>query len=136
MEKPTLPDKNSNLEIIQFENRIADLMFAVGVKFSKKVTSFEVKRDDDFIHRKDRQNNDIHLFFQLKNGRYFHLRAYTRQMLDVNKKTATDKIFLTGYLQSSVDNEGGEHSFRQAWYDWNPETVSEEIEKQNPTLFQ
>jgi hypothetical protein len=135
MEKPNTPDKNSSLEIIQFENKIADLMLAIGVKFSSKIVNFQVKRDADFVKRKDRQTNDIHLFFQLKSGRYFHLRAYTRHMLDINK-TSTDKIFLTGYLKSSVDNEGGEHSFRQAWYEWNPETVSEEIEKQNPTLFQ
>jgi hypothetical protein len=134
MEKPNLSAKNS-LEIIQFENKIADLMLNIGVKFSNKIVNFQIKRDADFVKRKDRQTNDIHLFFQLKGGRYFHLRAYTRHMLDTTRDS-TDKIFLTGYLKSSVDNEGGEHSFKQGWYEWNPEIISDEIEKQNPTLFQ
>lgn len=121
-------------EIMLFESRISDLMFTVASKFSGKVKSIQLMRDDDFVHRRDRTTNDIHVFLELKNGQYFHLRAYTRHMLDMGK-IPEDRIFLTGYLKSSVSQTGGEHSLRQDWYIWNAEAIANEITRQNLGLL-
>lgn len=118
-------------EAVLLEGKTADLMSAVA-PLIKSVKSFELMRDNDFSKRKDREINDIHLFFELENGKYFHLRAYTRYMLDTGVK---DKVFLTGYIKSSVNQVGGEHSLRQGWYEWNPTEIANEVMLQNPTLF-
>ena len=130
---PTLV-KYDTREIILFENRISDLMFAIASKFSGRVKTTQLMRDDDFVHRRDRTTNDFHLFLELKNGQYFHLRAYTRHMLDKGKITE-DKILLTGYTKSSVSQTGGEHALRQGWYSWNAEAIANEIVSQNEEIF-
>lgn len=130
---PTL-EKHDVKEIMLFENRISDLMFAIASKFSGKTKSTQLMRDDDFVHRRDRATNDIHVFLELKNGQYFHLRAYTRHMLDMGD-IPKDRIFLTGYKKSSVSQTGGEHSLRQDWYIWDAETIANEIISQNEELF-
>ena len=52
------------------------------------------------------------------------------------EKHGKDEIFITGYRKTSVSQTGGEHSLKQGWYIWDPEIISQEIETQNPTLFQ
>jgi len=118
-------------EAVLLEGKTADLMLAV-TPLIKNVKSFQLMRDNDFSKRKDRNINDIHIFFELKNGKYFHLRAYTKYMLDTGVK---DKVFLTGYIKPSVEQFGGEHSLRQGWYEWNPIEIASEVISQNPTLF-
>lgn len=127
-------DKHGIDEAILFENHISELMFAIASKLSKKIVSFQAMRDDDFVHRKDRTINDIHIFLGLKNGQYFHLRAYTRHMLDMDE-IPKEEIFLTGYIKSSISHTGGEHSFRQGWYKWDAECIAREILEQNSSLF-
>ncbi len=117
-----------------FENRIASLLFAVASKFSGKVKSTQLMSDDNFVHRRDRTTNDIHLFLELKNGQYFHLRAYTRHMLDMGG-IPEDKIFLTGYIKTSVTQIGGDHSLKQGWYTWDAEAIASEVISQNEGLF-
>ena len=126
--------KHDVREVMLFENRISELMFATAVKLTGKVKSFQFMRDDDFVHRRDRTTNDIHVFFELKNGQFFHLRAYTRHMLDMEKIPDTT-ILLTGYIKSSVSHTGGEHALRQEWYPWDAETIANEITNQQPELF-
>lgn len=129
------PEKHNIKEVMLFENRTTELLQAIALKLSKYVKSFQLMRDDNFVKREDRTTNDIHLFLELKNGKYFHLRSYTRHMLDMNE-IPKDEIFLTGYIKESISQSGGEHSFRQSWYQWNPEVIVSEIVTQNPTLFQ
>lgn len=124
-------NQNRIKEAVLLEGKTADLMMAVA-PLVENVKSFQLMRDSDFFKRKDRNINDIHIFFELNSGKYFHLRAYTGYMLDTGIK---DKVFLTGYVQSSIDKIGGEHSLRQDWYDWNPTKIATEIMSQNPTIF-
>lgn len=130
--------KHSTQEIMLFENRIESLMFTTASKLTGKVKSFQLMRDDNFVHRRDRTTNDIHIFFELNNGQFFHLRAYTRYMLDM-EEIPTDKIFLTGYKKPSVSQTGGEHAFKQDWYPWDPEAIANEVlsqMKNSPQNFQ
>lgn len=109
------PEKHSVKEVMLFEGRITELLQSIAVKLSGYIKSFQLMRDNNFIKREDRTTNDIHLFLELKNGKYFHLRSYTRHMLDM-KEIPTDEIFLTGYVKESISQSGGEHSFKQSWY--------------------
>ena len=137
MKTPDRPntEKYSMKEIMLFEGQISELMFKIGSLLSRKIKNFQVTNDDNFKHRRERKTNDIHLFFELKNGQYFHLRTYTRHMLDTGR-TPRDQIFLTGYIKPSISQTGGQHSFRQGWYRWNPEIIAQEIIAQNPGLFE
>jgi hypothetical protein len=126
--------KHSIKEVMLFESKITELLQAIAAKLSRYVKSTQFMRDNNFIRREDRTTNDIHLFLELKNGKYFHLRSYTRHMLDMNT-IPTDEIFLTGYVKESISQNGGEHSFKQGWYQWNPDTIANEIIIQNPELF-
>jgi len=128
------PPKHETKDIMLFEQQIAALLFSVAAKFSGKIKSFQMMRDDDFVRRKDRTTNDIHLFFELNNEQIFHLRAYTRHMLEVGE-IPKDRIFLTGYQKPSIAQTGGEHSLNQAWYKWDSDLIAQGIIAQNPSLF-
>ena len=69
------------MEVIKLESRVQDLFRDVFCKLTGKVISVEFKIDDSFTHRRDRKTNDIHAFFEIKPRGYFHLRSYTRHML-------------------------------------------------------
>ncbi|MEI6588055.1 MAG: hypothetical protein WCO05_03850 [Candidatus Moraniibacteriota bacterium] len=130
----SVKEKHSAKETLLFENRISDLMFVIMSKLSKRVKSVQVMKDDNFVHRRDRTANDIHVFFELKNGQFFHLKAYTKHMLDMDD-IPVKKIFLTGYVQSSISQIGGKHSLKQGWYEWSDEVIASEIVAQNQALF-
>ncbi len=53
-------------EVMLFERRIGELMFSIASKLVDKVKSFQLMKDDDFVHRRGRTANDIHIFFKLK----------------------------------------------------------------------
>lgn len=127
-------EKYSTKEIMLFENKISDLFFEIAAEFTGNVKSTQMMRDDDFVHRNDRKTNDIHLFLELKDGNYFHLRAYTRHMLEAGQ-TSGGQIFLTGYEKNGVDQTGGNHTLKQDWYEWDAKTIVQEIIKQNPEKF-
>ena len=126
--------KHTVQERILFENRIEDLMMGVAGKLSGKVRSIQMMRDDNFVHRRDRKTNDVHAFFELSNGQYFHLRTYTRHMLDMDT-VPSDKILLTGYTKAGIAQIGGTHSLKQDWYQWDADTIASEVVRQNPSLF-
>ena len=120
---------------IQLESVTADLFAKIGAQLSGKCQSFQLLRDDDFNHRRDRDSNDIHLFLELLNSGYFHLRAYIRHMLQNKEKIKSGELFLTGYYKDEISLHGGQHSFRQGWYSADGNQIAIEIEMQNPHLF-
>ena len=120
---------------IILENKSKNLFVEIMAKISNHVKSVTIMSDDNFTHRKDRVENDIHLFLELHNGKYFHLRSYVRFMLTALEIVEQDKIFLTGYLKNSVTQNGGTHSFKQTWYNLNSENIFEEILNQNNKYF-
>lgn len=139
MNTPSRPDDNESpkyhqKDIIVFENKLSDLFFAIGTKLAGKVQSFQTVTDDHFVHRRDRTANDIHLFLELKNGKLFHLRGYTRHMIDT-KTLDSNKVLLTGYYKDAATQTGGVHSLKQDWYPWDPNLITQAIEFQNPELF-
>ncbi len=139
MNLPSQPDdsaaqKYSPLEVISFENKLSELLLGVGIKMAGKIKSWQPMSDDQFVHRRDRTSNDLHLFLELKDGKFFHLRAYTRYMLDT-RSAGADKVFLTGYQKDTVAQTGGVHSLKQDWYSWDSEAICQEILRQNPGLF-
>jgi len=129
----TPQDKDGLKETLELEARITSLFHSVGVKISPYVKSYMLMADDNFVNRRDRTSNDIHLFLELRDGQVFHLRAYTRHMLDTGEQEKG--VFLTAYLNDKVTHTGGVHSLRQASYPWDAEAVFQEILKQNPGLF-
>lgn len=126
--------KHTIAEIMLFDSRISNLMFEIGSRLSAKVVSIQIMRDDDFVHRRDRTSNDIHMFCELKNGQYFHLRVYTRHMLDMDE-IPTNTIFLTGYIKELRSQIGGNHSLKQNWYEWDADIIADQIITQNPLFF-
>jgi hypothetical protein len=130
---PENSGKNNAKEVMIFESKISQIMISIASKLAGKVKSFQLMTDTDFPVR-NRTTKDVHIFFELKNNQYFHLKAYTKHMLDI-KGTKTDQIFLTGYLKPAITQDDGVHSLRQTWYEWNPEVIANEILEQNPGLF-
>ena len=122
------------LKAIELENSITQLMFEISSRMWRLVQSSQLMRDNDFIRRKDRTENDIHAFFELRSWKIFHLRAYVRFMLEI-KHPWDNQVFLTGYLKKTININKWQHSFRQQWYNMNASDISEEMQKQNPTLF-
>lgn len=120
---------------IELESVTTDLFAKIGAQLSGKCKSFQLLRDDDFSHRRDRDSNDIHLFLELFKDGYFHLRAYIRHMLQHQEKIKNGELFLTGYYKDGISLNGGTHSFRQDWYLADSEVITREIEMQNPHLF-
>ncbi|MFC1749001.1 hypothetical protein ACFL2V_09375 [Pseudomonadota bacterium] len=120
---------------VNLETRLTDLFYDICIKLTKRVVSFQVMPDDYLVHRRDRTSNDLHAFLDLNDGRIFHLRAYTRHMLDAPENLEEGRVMLTGYLKDSVQLTGGTHSFKQKWYDWDAEFIAQEIVAQNPELF-
>ena len=139
MEKPkdsqelTL-DKPNIKEIILLENRVSELLFTVGSRLISQIKSIQIMRDDYFFHRRDRKINDMHVFLELYDGQYFHLKVYNRHMLDLSD-IPTDKVLLTGYINPRISHVGGTHKLRQGWYPADAYTIVDEIISQNPELF-
>jgi hypothetical protein len=121
-------------EIKLLESRLADLFFELPVPLKGTYRTFQVMLDDNFNHRRDRTSNDVHIFFELHEGGYFHLRSYTRHMAQ-NLAFAKDRVFLTGYRKLEVTLNDGEHSLRQDWYSWEAISLAKEISMQNPDIF-
>lgn len=117
----------------QLEAKVSNLFSDIGSRLSPLVKSMTLMTDDNFVHRRDRTSNDIHLFLELKNGKVLHLRAYVRHMLET--EIQDNGIFLTAYLKDQIEQTGGAHSLRQGSYNWSAEEIVEEIKKQNPDLF-
>lgn len=116
-----------DIERINFERSIAILFFDVANEMNGKYISFQLMRDDDFMHRRDRHFNDIHLFLELNGRGYFHLKGYTRHMLEHPELIASQRVYLTGYLKSNISKVGGTHSLRQDWYKRDPKKIAEQI---------
>lgn len=95
-------------------------------------------KDNNFVKRRDRISNDIHLFIQLKTEGYFHLKGYTRHILSIDnlRNKYNKQIFLTGYYKDNISHTGGKHSFEQKWYKEEPHIIANEIISQNPKLFE
>jgi len=124
-------DQKSSLEL---EQRASELFLDIAVSLIQRIASFQLLRDDLFVHRRDRTSNDIHLFLELRHGGYFHLRSYTRHMLSF-PHLSKDALFLTGYRKRNIELEGGTHSLRQEWYPCDFTILSQEIVSQNEDLF-
>ena len=120
---------------ILLENKVTNLFRGVVSELIGRYQSFQLMLDDNFVHRRDRTSNDVHLFLELDINQYFHLRAYVRHMLKCLDVVDQGKILLTGYYKDEVKLIGGEHSFEQKWYECQPNVVAEEIITQNPQLF-
>lgn len=125
---------NLTLQTINLENLTSNLLLNIALKLAGKYKTFQLMKDDNFVHRKDRTSNDIHLFLELEDN-YFHLRSYTRHMLDHSLKVKDNYIFLTGYQKKDIELNGGKHSFRQDWYKRDADTIAKEIIYQNQRLF-
>lgn len=126
---------NQITQVISLENLISNLFFDIASDLSGTYVSVEFLKDDNFNHRRDRISNDIHAFFELYNKGYFHLRSYTRHMMDNHDMVESGNIFLTGYRKDKVELFGGAHSLRQDWYINDSKLISFEIISQNPDLF-
>lgn len=50
-------------EAVLLESKIKNLFAGIAAIFPAKTASFQLMSDHDFIHRRDRMENDIHLFF-------------------------------------------------------------------------
>lgn len=126
----------TNIEqILLLESKLADLFWRISIKLNGTYKSVQLMRDDNFVHRKDRTSNDIHAFFELRNREYFHLRGYTRHMLE-HPQLSAKKVFLTGYRKNDIELVGGIHSLEQKWYELNPSIIANQIREQNLNLFQ
>lgn len=123
------------MRILTLENMATDLFQNVAGNLSKKVKSVQLMSDDNFVHRRDRTSNDIHLYLELLQGGFLHVRSYTRHMMTQHDKVNEGMIFLTAYRKNSIELVGGTHSLRQDWYKCDPNIVSYEITSQNPDLF-
>ena len=135
-QETTLNYKESYIkEAVLLESKLKHLFVDISSNFVGKIISFQLMRDDDFVHRRDRIENDIHMFFELKNGEYFHLRGYTRFMLTALELVKEGKIFLTGYRKNTITHNGGEHSFKQKWYENDANKIADEIISQNLDIF-
>ncbi len=119
---------------LELESMATLLFQRVAAQLQGRFISLQLMNDDNFVHRRDRTSNDIHLFLELPQT-YFHLRSYTRHMLLAPTQVADGKIFLTGYTKQQITLTGGNHSLEQKWYHRDPVMISQEIIRQNPTLF-
>ena len=118
------------------ERHLSDLFFEIGIFLKKRSKSFQLLNDDNFTPRRDRTSNDIHLFVELKGGKYFHLRGYTRHMLDnIEEYKTSNKVFLTGYLKDKIELTGGKHIILQTWYDNNSKIIADSIFQQMSEYF-
>ena len=61
---------------ILLENKVTNLFRGVVSELIGRYQSFQLMLDDNFVHRRDRTSNDVHLFLELDINQYFHLRAY------------------------------------------------------------
>ena len=122
--------KTMNIERLLFE-----LFQQVGGELRGRFVSAQYMADDNFIHRRSRTSNDIHAFFELYGGGYFHLRGLTRHMLDFPKPLTEGLVFLTAYRKKEISQIGGEHSLQQDWYEQDPKVIAQQIVSQNPDLF-
>lgn len=122
-----------SLSAPQLEARLGSLFWDVACRLSGRFLSVQLMLDRNFSAAPDAPNN-VHAFFELKPGEYFHLRAYTAHMLMFPERTG-DEAFLTGYLQPHIAKQGGAHSLRQDWYRQDPDEVAREILEQNPERF-
>lgn len=123
------------MKALTLQAQLSELFSNIGAHLVKKGVSVQIFLDDHLQPRKDRMSNDVHLFLELQDGTYFHLKAYTGHMFQVGNETTKGKVFLTRYHQQSVHIGGRDHALRQDWYEWDGPKIAEEIVKQNPSLF-
>ncbi len=119
----------------QLERDVSELFWDVTAQLKRRFVSVQMMRDDNFRHRRDRKESDIHAFYELANGQYLHLRGCVRHMLFVPPAQREGRVYLTGYLKSEIVQVGMDHSFQQRWYDWNAGSIASELINQNPTLL-
>ena len=127
--------ENRIRKAIELESIATQLFQNVAASLSSKSQSWQLMRDDSFSKRRDRIGNDIHLYLELLKGDYFHLRAYTREMMFHSGLVDSGMILLTAYRKPEIKLNGGKHSLRQGWYNCEPELVVQEILPQNQDIF-
>ncbi len=137
MERDKVFEEESDemMRALMLQAKLAELFSNVGAHLVKRGVSVQVLLDDNLQPRRDRIVNDVHLFLELHDGTYFHLKAYTSHMLQVENEMTRGKVFLTGYHQESIHMGGRRHALRQDWYPFDDQQIAEEVIQQNPTLF-
>lgn len=116
-------------------NLLFDVSAALMEKSPKKVHSSQVVLTDHLQHIRDRNENDVHLFLELFNGKIFHIKIYLTHMIRTDPSSLNVQVMLTAYQHDRVTLHGGKHSFKQGWYPWDAAKIAQSIVKQNPDLF-
>lgn len=122
-------------QALELERKVANLFFNIGAKLSNQTISMTAMRDNDFQKIRGREQNNIHLFLELPDRTYFHLKGDVKHMLFFPKMVEQGKVFVTGYLKKSPALHEGSHSFRNDWYVCDAAILSAQITSQNPDLF-
>ena len=110
-----MEDTNKRLLLLNMnlQQKTLSLFFEIMGFLKNKFETFEILTDDNFSRKKDRMFTDIHLFIKLKNGEYFHLKAYSEYNIQNIEMYENNKIYLTGYLKNSKEWKGGKDERRK-----------------------
>ncbi|MBI5872035.1 hypothetical protein HZB88_03030 [archaeon] len=121
-------------EMQELEYKLGELFTETAIKL-KGHKSMQLMRDNDFGKIREREVNNVHLFLELTDVLYFHLKADLNHMKFFLEQVRSGEIFLTGYLKDSVAKHGGEHAFSNQWYRSDALYIAQQIAEQNPSYF-
>jgi len=121
-------------EIQNIEYKLAELFTQTAILLTGH-KSMQLMRDNDFGKIRERKINNIHLFLELSDNLYFHLKGDLNHMQYFLDQVKSGEVFLTGYLKDSIAKNGGKHAFINQWYQAKPDYLAHQIAAQNHAYF-